>query len=391
MLKVCFVLGGFPVLSETFVINQITGLLDRGFDVSVVRDWNQSSSSVDVETEPLRSLVSRAKPRWLGERWVHQLTEKLPRGTVRSGTNAVADIVSDTRLNQYDILIAHFGQHGRRLARSKSLRTLHRPFLTFFHGYDIAIPFHDQTMSRYGRLISSGEMLLPVSRFFRNILLEAGAKPDQVKVHHMGVHSADIPFEPRPLLSDGLKFISVSRLVEKKGTEYAIKALALLFERRPDIDWTYDIIGEGSLKPSLEQLANELGIADRVHFLGARPHEQVIRCLRQADVFLHPSITAESGDMEGIPVVLMEAMAAGLLVVSTNHAGIPELVESGKTGLLAPERDADSLSNQLERIADHPDACKFMVHEARRVIERNFDQPRLDDVLARYDDRDCRS
>jgi colanic acid/amylovoran biosynthesis glycosyltransferase len=198
----------------------------------------------------------------------------------------------------------------------------------------------------------------------------------------MGVQSDAIRFEPRPQTSNDARFLSVGRLVEKKGTEYAIRALGLLHSRRPALSWRYDIIGGGALMPSLVQLAKDLGIQDRVRFLGPKPHQEVIGYLSQADVFLHPCVTAEHGDMEACPIVLQEAMAAGLLAVSTHHSGIPELIDSGKSGFLVPERDTESLSRRLEDIADHPEAFDSVRREARAVIERHFNQTTLDDTLA---------
>lgn len=387
MLKVCFVLSDFPVLSETFVTNQIKGLQERGFDVSVVRDSApDNSSTIDLQAEPFRSVLPNTRPRWVGDRWIHPLSKRLPKGPLRSSTRAIADIVSDMRLNQYDVLIAHFGHNGKRLARSKFLRTLRRPILTFFHGYDLAIPFHAKAMGKYRRLINYGEMMLPVSHYFRDILVDAGAAPDKVRVHHMGVHTAAIAFEPRTLRGH-LRFVSVARLVEKKGTEFAIRALAQLKSRRPDIAWSYDIFGGGPLCERLYTLVNDLGLGSQIRFRGPAAHDDVLLRMREADVLLHPSVTASNGDMEGIPVVLMEAMASGLPVVSTEHAGIPELVKAGETGLLAPERDAEALCHQLEILADHPEACQAMTHNGRELVERNFDQARLDDDLAKIIER----
>src|SRR5690606_27469625 len=104
----------------------------------------------------------------------------------------------------------------------------------------------------------------------------------------------------------------VGRLVEKKGAEYAIRALGDLRRRRPDIGWKFDFIGDGPLLGPLSALSASLGLADRIAFLGPRPHEEVKQRLREAHLFVLPSVTAPNGDMEGVPVALMEAMACGL-------------------------------------------------------------------------------
>ncbi|TIU75982.1 MAG: colanic acid biosynthesis glycosyltransferase WcaL, partial [Mesorhizobium sp.] len=127
--------------------------------------------------------------------------------------------------------------------------------------------------------------------------------------------------------------------------------------RLPRDDWNYSVIGAGELLEQLKRLAAELGIAGRVDFLGPRPHAEVKQRLRDAHVFVLPSVSAHNGDLEGIPVALMEAMAAGLTVVSTYHSGIPELIEDGKTGFLAPERDVAALAGKLVWVADNPVLC----------------------------------
>src|SRR5439155_17216983 len=139
-----------------------------------------------------------------------------------------------------------------------------------------------------------------------------------------------------------------------------------------EIDWRYHIIGDGPLRTSLERLAAELGLAQRVTFSGSLPHCEVKRQLRSAHLFLLPSVTASDGDMEGIPVALMEAMAAGLIAVSTYHSGIPELIEDGATGFLAPERDTEALAAKLAWVFDHPRECEDVALAARCKVEDHF-------------------
>ncbi|HXV28914.1 MAG TPA: glycosyltransferase, partial [Sinorhizobium sp.] len=140
--------------------------------------------------------------------------------------------------------------------------------------------------------------------------------------------------------------------------------------------------GDGPLRKKLEALAHALGIAEWVSFLGSLPHEDVKQWLRRSHAFILPSVTASNGDVEGIPVALMEAMAAGLAVVSTEHSGIPELIEDRKTGFLAPERDVETLASRLRFIVENPERCELISREARRKVEADFNMERLDDELA---------
>jgi colanic acid/amylovoran biosynthesis glycosyltransferase len=382
VIKVCVVVSEFPKLSETFILDQIVGLTERGFSVSIAADQIRADAGSNPEREPLRSLLGKSRPRWRWARLLHLLTRHT-RGAVRSAILVAADLLYDSQFNRFDVLIAHFGYNGSRLARSKLLGRFDRPFMTVFHGLDVGLPLHENALQRnYQKLFSTGELLLPVCDCFRDILIRAGAVPERVRVHRMGIDTKSIPFEPQVRAAGQLNIISVCRLVEKKGMQYALDALSALRERRVDLPWRWEIIGDGPLRSALEEQARSCGIEDRVQFIGPCSHEECKRRLRAAHVFLLPSLTARDGDMEGVPVSIMEAMAAGVVVVSSYHSGIGELVESGVSGLLAPERDGDAVSRHVEWIADNPDGAAAMAKAARAVVERRFNRDTLNDTLA---------
>jgi colanic acid/amylovoran biosynthesis glycosyltransferase len=384
MARICFVVGHFPLLSETFVLDQIVGLAARRFDVSVVCDHVHPSAGVDLGAEPLRTVLAKTRPRWVLDRAVQAVVHRTPT-RLRGLASTMADLLSDGRLNEFDLLVAHFGWNGRRLAASRALGRLRRPLVTVLHGADVARPLHAGALgSAYAGLFRRAEMLLPVSEHFARALVRAGADPARVRVHRMGVDCGAIRFAPPSRCPEaGFRIISVCRLVEKKGIEHALRALGALPRRRPGLAWSYEVVGDGPLRAPLEALAHACGIADRVRFLGPLPHGVVKERLGGADAFLLPSVTGRDGDMEGVPVALMEAMAAGLPVVSSFHGGIPELVEHRVSGLLAPERDAEALGHHLEWLADDPEGCVRMARAARATIERCFYASALHDEFAR--------
>jgi colanic acid/amylovoran biosynthesis glycosyltransferase len=211
------------------------------------------------------------------------------------------------------------------------------------------------------------------------MLIDAGAPEENVVVHHMGIDPDAIPYSWRSWRGEVLELISVCRLTEKKGIEFALRALAIVAESQPRLNWRYTVVGDGPLRASLEALAFGLGIEQWVAFAGGAPHAEVKRLLHQAHAFVLPSVAAGNGDMEGIPVALMEAMAAGLTVVSTHHSGIPELIQDGVTGFLAPERDAGTLASKLAWIAHSPEDCEPVAQAARRKVETDFNKHRLDE------------
>ena len=150
---------------------------------------------------------------------------------------------------------------------------------------------------------------------------------------------------------------TLGRLVEKKGIDDLMRALALL--RGEVTEWELSIAGDGPLRTSLEALATELGIRSRVHFAGAMGHAEVVTWMQSLDVFALACKADANGDMDGIPVVLMEAMSQRVPVLSTRLSGIPELVVHERTGLLAPPSDPPALAVQLRRLLTAPSAMSL--------------------------------
>jgi colanic acid/amylovoran biosynthesis glycosyltransferase len=167
--------------------------------------------------------------------------------------------------------------------------------------------------------------------------------------------------------------------VEKKGIQYSVKAIARVVKKFPYIE--YGIVGDGPLRGEIEDLINELELKRHVRMYGWMKQEEVIELLKQSHIFLAPSVTSKEGDQEGIPVALMEAMAQGLPVLSTDHSGIPELVQDGTSGFLVPERDVEALANKLEYLVEHPEIWPERGKAGRDYVKKHYDIHRLNDRL----------
>ena len=141
---------------------------------------------------------------------------------------------------------------------------------------------------------------------------------------------------------------------------------------------TLTLAGEGPLQQIIRNLCDELGISDKVQFAGRVAKEQVIELMERSDIFLHHSVTAANGDQEGIPTVLMEAMAMGLIVISSYHSGIPELIENGRTGFLVVEKDISSyVQTMLTAINASPNLPLLASHS----IQTSFNMEIQNDEL----------
>ena len=199
-------------------------------------------------------------------------------------------------------------------------------------------------------------------------------------VHRSGVDCFKFGFAPRYPPPDGrVRIAMVGRLVEKKGAEFAIRAIAKVATSNKSVE--FNLIGDGPLRKDLEGLVEELKVGNVVKLLGWKDQGEVIEVLKDSHIFVAPSVTARDGDQDAPNNVLKEAMATGLPVVSTRHGGIPELVEDGHTGLLVPERDVGALADKLGHLIENPKLWPRMGMAARKCVEDRYNLDRLNDEL----------
>lgn len=162
--------------------------------------------------------------------------------------------------------------------------------------------------------------------------------------------------------------MGVGRFVEKKGFTYLVQAAADLKQR--GVPFKVKLIGSGPLEAQLKEQVKNRGLSDDFDFLGQRSTEEVRATMAASDVVVVPSITTDNGDMEGLPVVIMEAMASGIPVVASNHSGIPEIVIPGSTGDLTPERDPVAIAKAIESVLSNGRDQQRL--RARQLVEDNF-------------------
>jgi len=402
-MRVAFLVRHFPALSETFVLSQMTGLIDRGHEVDVFAESpREALSHPDVARYGLASrahywpaIPAATLPRWLkGVTLLLREASRRPRVLpVMLNVAAYGRQSLNMRLayaawparhgRRYDILQCHFGPLGIQGMALREMGALAGRLVTAFHGYDLSRLVRGGGR-RYTRLFERGDLFLPVSERWGTRLIELGCPPGKVAVHRMGIDPGQFAFRVRPAEPDGtIRLVSVARLVEKKGLDVAIRAVAALAADGRRVEYT--IVGDGPLAGDLARQARDLRVDDRVRFAGTRSQPDVVSALDGAHMVVAPSVTASDGDEEGIPVVLMEAMAMGLPVVATRHSGIPELVQDGVSGRLVPERDVRALAAAIADIASNPGAWPAMGEAGRaRVVASHNIQTLNDELVARY-------
>jgi colanic acid/amylovoran biosynthesis glycosyltransferase len=279
----------------------------------------------------------------------------------------------------YDIIHCQFGPIGLMAKALRDIGVLKGKLIVSFRGFDISRSLEKQGDHYYDYLFDSADLFLPVSENIKHKLVELGCVGSKIVVHPSGIDCSKFSLNPRPHSNGKIRIITIARLVEKKGVEYSIRAVAKLVGAEQDIQ--YVIVGDGPLRNDLESLIQELDVHNYVKLLGWKKHEDVEQILANADILLAPSVTAKSGDQEGIPNVIKEAMAMGLPVVSTRHSGIPELVQDGISGFLVPERDVDGLMKKLSYLIEHREIWSEMGKAGRKYVEENYDINKLNDRL----------
>lgn len=285
-----------------------------------------------------------------------------------------------------DLIHARFGTTGAKLLGVK--RKMGLPLLTSFHGCDV--PSNRKSRQKYGdklgRLFKEGDAFTVTSNDMRDILMKYGCSKDKIYVHHSGIDVDRFKFKKRELPKNKkIKFLSVGRLVEKKGMEYLISAFKEVLKEYPKAKLR--IVGEGSLRRKLKVKVRKLNLKGKVEFLGELSHSQVAKEMNNAHIFVLASTTSKSGNQEGIPNAIKEAMASGLPVVSTKHAGIPELVNDGSSGFLVPERNSKELANRLLDIIKKHKKWGNMGREGRDIVMESFNMKKqitnLEDIYSK--------
>lgn len=287
-----------------------------------------------------------------------------------------------------NVVHSHFGHVGwMNLA---SVRRLGARHVTTFYGTDVnRLPVeHPRWRARYRQLFDEVDRVLCEGPYMARCVVDLGCPPEKVRVQHLGVDLADVPFRPRTWHpGEPLRVLVAASFREKKGIPYAIAALARV---QAQVDVSLTLIGDAGSEPGslLEKqrilhALSRSGLEGRTRLLGYQPHHVLWQEAYAHHVFVAPSVTAANGDTEGgAPVTIAEMAATGMPVVSTMHCDIPEVLEPGVSGLLAAERDADGLADHLQWLVKYPERWNELVCAARTRLEREFDARTLGDRLA---------
>jgi len=388
--KLYYILGGYPVVSQSFLYNQITEVIKQGNYEVLIIVLNKKEGAVHPAYESLNNQVryfesGREKgvlskfP--MAMKAIGKLLFKDP-GLMframnffkygRDAANGTYVILAEQFLKyQPDLIHCHFGTTARVIADLKDMKAVNCKLISSFHGKDITVYPKQYGNAYYTRLFKACEMFTGNSRFIINKMIATGCPAGQIVKIPMCLNTNQFHYRESPPAGETFRILTVGRFVEKKGYPYSLQAAALL--KKAGVKFQYHLIGEGPLLNDMKALAKELNIENEVVFHGAMMQNEVIKHYQLADVFLLPSVTAANGDTEGQGLVLQEAQAIGLPIVATLHNGFPDSVIDGTTGYLVPEKDSNGLYEKLHLLAGNAELRAIMGRQGRAFVESHFD------------------
>ena len=395
-MRIAIACGGFPVLSETFVLDHVIAMVRRGHSVTLFPAGSSAeggASHPDYIKHNLESLTIRPMPlpqnrnlrhitrlkHVIAGLIRHPIVAIKSLNVLRYGRDAISGHVYHGARQfgpgrQFDIIHAHFGWSGRPAQIMREIGALSGPLITSFHGSDITVGYRPGKRM-YGSLWRNGDRFTANSRFTAERMIADGCPQDRISMWPMGASEAF--FQPcrRPETRE-LHLVGVGRLVPVKGWDIAIQALALTPSH-----CHLNIVGGGAEQAGLEALATKLGVQARVHFHGPQPRQAVVGMMQRCHVFLLPGRVAADGSTEAQGVVIAEAQAAGLPAIVGNLGGMPDSIVDGSTGFLTRPGDASDIAAKIMRIDADRGELAAMSHRARLHAERNFCQERLYDSI----------
>ncbi|MGH7963156.1 MAG: glycosyltransferase family 4 protein [Candidatus Binatia bacterium] len=410
--KIGYVLGRFPKLSETFILSEILQLERQGGRLQVFSLREPLDEPLHGVLKEVQSAVTYlpqdAQPEgWVRERnftdgssreWPFKEVLRKEKGlqrlvspdVLRGLLNRLAKRIR--KLDDLPIFAAQVRALPQAaalavLAKGKGVKHLHAhfggtivsmvasrlsrlPYSFSAHAADI---YHqDVNRALLAEKISRARFVVTCTEYNRRFLAElSGAKAARkiIQVYH-GVDMARVRRDPSVPREPDL-ILAIGRLVEKKGFHDLVRACRVLQDK--ECPFRCLIVGEGEERDRLIQQIDALGIRDRVILAGARPQEQVLNMMQEATVLVLPCVMSASGDQDGLPNVLVEALAVGLPAISTPLSGIPELIEHGKTGLLVPPGDPISLAATIEQVLGDLRLRQRLARAGLKQVKERFD------------------
>lgn len=393
-LKIVYILLYFPHLTETFIANEIQAVQSLGNQVKIVSLLQPKKTPVQpLSKKLLKNTIyasSLLNPTlWKAQFYFVLLNFKIyfsllftlllqpsnrsiilftKRIVIFLKSVTIAYLFKDTEIDLFHSHFAWLSSIGAWICS----RLLNRPFTVTLHAFDI----YSKT-DLLDLIATQASHLVSISYYNSNYITGLGkCSPESISVIHCGLDLSKFNFNLKHLSTDlnkkPLGILSVGSLTTKKGHIDLIEACRLLREK--GIKYKCEIIGDGKDKSDLNNQIISNGLEKQIHLKGPLTSPEVRNAYAQNDIFVLASVIAPSGDRDGIPVVMMEAAAMGLPIISTNISGIPELIHHKETGLLVQPNNPEALAEAISELLSNDVLRKRLCKNARKLIEKEFNQ-----------------
>jgi glycosyltransferase involved in cell wall biosynthesis len=385
---IAYITQSFPSLTTTFIYREVLALRNVGFNIVTFAIWKPNIDKLSAESKNLVNSSFYAFPVFWPKFFAAHLYFFLTRPIKYSSTLFFILTRKGEALGIRRRTFFHFCEaiYLAIDAKRKGIRHIHAHFavnaatvaLVIARMLDISFSFTAHNTFFTDRPIlkeklRAAKFIIAISKYSQDFLLrflpEKKLK-DKFHIVHCGVSPDDFRPPTHKATNQRPLIFSIAQLVERKGFPVLLEACKILSERGHDFQCL--IAGDGSQRPLLERLITEYQIQDKVQLIGVVFQEQLVDYLNKADVFVLPCLTTSDGDRDGIPVVLMEAMAMEIPTISTYVSGIPELIEDGQSGLLVKEKDALALADAVQRLLKDDELRQKLGKNGRQKISQEF-------------------
>jgi len=388
--KVAYIISQFPETNETFILREILALVQQGLPLSIFSLKRCKDTIIHAEAKPLMDRLTVYPPSLLSpELWKAFAGFALLRPLRFLGI-LITLIVDNFRHPVYllkslyglfislyfarlirDRGIAHVHAHWATIPGISAWvisKVLRQPFSLTAHAWDIYL-----NPGNLRRLMKAAQFVVTCTRSNRDYLVQTCGQNLSGKIHviYHGLDTRQFQGRRRRRRRRIFSILGVGRMVPQKGFQYLIEACSILQERR--IPFQCMLVGGGPEASRLKKLIERFQLEDQVYLVGPVDQRTIFALMQGADVFVVPSVIAPNGDRDGIPNVLLEAMAWGIPVIATAVSGIPEVVKHQQTGILIRGKDPQALAEALEDLYGHPRLARRLGQNGRQFIYKHFD------------------
>ncbi|MBP9866965.1 MAG: glycosyltransferase [Candidatus Pacebacteria bacterium] len=389
-LRILFVVSKFPILSEIFIFNQVKELVDAGCDVEILplRGLHFSKDSYS-QLEELnlfnRVIFPFDTKKNLIILFNHSFKNFFILLRMFKKINFYKLLSSSTNFflfknDKYDIIHCQFGHFSDEVINLREKGFVSGKIVVHFRGHDINSYVQKNGKDVYKKTFEKGDYFLANCDFFKEKAICLGCERSKISTFGTILDQDKFFYSKTVYPRDGkYKLITVGRLVEKKGVEYAIRAIKKIIKIYPNLEYT--IVGDGELKKYLEDLTLDLGLGDVVKFVGWKSQTEVLYFLKKSHIFISPNKTASDGNMDAPTNTIKEAMSCGVFVISSNYPAIFELIKDNINGFLFNQNDLDDLVNKVLHVMNNFSTLDHVSKKAREDVVSKYDKNKLNNEL----------